>query len=133
HPDELPFRTPKGENPAAEAEGIRVSGGTMTLGFGLFKLDVPKFKTDAVRFFQVWLAGILADTVGVLLALLWTAGFLPTFLEPHAVTVMLAKPVPRWAILFGKYVGVVLFVALHALLFVAGTWFGIGMSTGVWD
>jgi ABC-type transport system involved in multi-copper enzyme maturation permease subunit len=132
HKDELPFRTPKGENPAAEKEGIRVSGGTMTLGFGLFRLDVPKFKTDAVRFFQLWLAGVLADTAGVLLALLWTAGFLPTFLEPHAVTVLLAKPAPRWSLLVGKYLGVVLFVALHATLFVAGTWLGIGFATGVW-
>ena len=33
----------------------------MALGFGLFELQVPKFKTDAVRFFQLWLAGILAD------------------------------------------------------------------------
>ena len=41
------------------------------------------------------LAGVVADTAGVLLALLWTAGFLPTFLEPAAVTVLLAKPAPR--------------------------------------
>jgi hypothetical protein len=133
HPDELPFRTPKGKDPKAEAEGIRVSGGTMTLGFGLFQFDVPKFRADAVRWLQVWLAGILADTAGVLLALLWTAGFLPTFLEPHAVTVLLAKPAPRWSILLGKYLGVILFVALHATLFVAGTWVGMGLSTGVWS
>lgn len=133
HPDELPLRTPKGENPAAEAEGIRVSGGTMTFGFGLFHAPVPKFKADAVRFVQLALAGILADTIGVLLALLWTAGFLPTFLEPHAVTVLLAKPAPRWSLLVGKYLGVVLFVALHATLFVGGTWLGIGISTDVWN
>jgi ABC-type transport system involved in multi-copper enzyme maturation permease subunit len=79
------------------------------------------------------MAGILADTVGVLLALLWTAGFLPTFLEPHCITVLLAKPAPRWSLLAGKYLGVLLFVALHAVLFVAGTWVGMGLSTGVWD
>lgn len=132
HPDEIPDRLPKGADPRAAAEGIPESGGTMTLGFGLFVLDVPKFKGDAVRFFQLWLAGILADTAGVLLALLWTAAFLPTFLEPHAVTVLLSKPAPRWSLLLGKYLGVVLFVALHATLFVAGTWFGVGVSTGVW-
>jgi ABC-type transport system involved in multi-copper enzyme maturation permease subunit len=132
HPDEIPDRLPKGYDPKAAAEGIPESGGTMTLGFGLFELAVPKFRDDAVRFFQVWLAGILADTAGVLLALLWTAGFLPTFLEPQAVTVLLAKPAPRWSLVLGKYLGVVLFVALHALLFVFGTWLGMGLSTGVW-
>lgn len=133
HPDEIPDRLPKGADPQAKAEGIPESGGTMTLGFGLFHLNVPKFRTDAVRLFQVWMAGILADTVGVLLALLWTAGFLPTFLEPQAVTVLLAKPAPRWSILLGKYLGVILFVALHATLFVAGTWIALGISTEVWD
>lgn len=105
----------------------------MSLGFGLFHMEVPKFRADAVRFLQLWLAGILADTAGVLLALLWTAGFLPTFLESHAVSVLLAKPAPRWALLLGKYLGVVLFVALHATLFVAGTWTATGLSTGVWN
>jgi ABC-type transport system involved in multi-copper enzyme maturation permease subunit len=132
HPDEIPDRLPRGADPRAASEGIPESGGTMTLGFGLFQLAVPKFKADAVRFFQLWLAGVLADTAGVLLALLWTAGFLPTFLEPQSVTVLLAKPAPRWVLLLGKYVGVVLFVALHATLFVGGTWVATGLSTGVW-
>lgn len=134
HPDEIPDRYPgKLATPEVREQGIPVSGGRMSLGFGLVEFDVPKFRADAVRFFQVWLAGLLADTAGVLLALVWTAGFLPTFLEPHAVTVLLAKPAPRWSLLVGKYLGVVLFVALHAALFVAGTWFGMGVSTGVWD
>jgi ABC-type transport system involved in multi-copper enzyme maturation permease subunit len=134
HPDEIrdrinPRVTPQDEwNP-----GTPVAGGKVSLGFGLFEFDIGKNKDDSVRMVQLWLAGVLADTAGVLLALLWTAGFLPTFLEPHAATVMLAKPVSRTAILFGKYLGVVLFVGLHAALFVAGTWIGMGLSTGVWD
>jgi ABC-type transport system involved in multi-copper enzyme maturation permease subunit len=134
HPDQIPYYVPKTQaTPEVKAEGIRIVRGEVSLGFGLFKFDIGKNRTDSVRVVQLWLAGVLADTVGVLLALLWTAGFLPTFLEPQAVTVLLAKPAPRWAILLGKYLGVVLFVALHAVLFVAGTWFGIGVSTGVWD
>ena len=105
----------------------------MSLGFGLFTFDVGKSRQDSVRLIQVWLAGVAADTAGVLLALLWTAGFLPTFLEPQQVTVLLAKPAPRWGILLGKYMGVVLFVGLQAVLFVGVTWLGLGVGTGVWD
>jgi ABC-type transport system involved in multi-copper enzyme maturation permease subunit len=47
--------------------------------------------------------------------------------------VLLAKPAPRWAILFGKYLGVVGFVALQAVLFVGSTWLALGLGTGVWD
>lgn len=134
HPDELPLYLPPSEaTPAARAEGLAVAGGEVSLGFGLFRFQVAKSRADSVRLVQLWLAGILADTAGVLLALLWTAGFLPTFLEPHAVTVLLAKPAPRWAILAGKYAGVVLFVAVQAVLFVAGTWVALGLATGVWD
>jgi ABC-type transport system involved in multi-copper enzyme maturation permease subunit len=134
HPDELPVYMPKSQADAkVKAEGIRVAGGQVSLGFGLFKFEVGKSRNDSVKLIQLWLAGILADTAGVLLALLWTAGFLPAFLEPHAVTVLLAKPAPRWSILAGKYVGVVLFVALQAVIFVTATWFGLGIATGVWE
>ena len=57
------------------------------------------------------LAGVFADTAGVLLALLWTAGFLPSYLDPSSITVTLAKPVPRWSLLVGMYLGVTAFVA----------------------
>src|SRR5580704_8787430 len=46
------------------------------------------------------------DVAGLLLALLWTAGFLPTFLEPAHASILLAKPTPRWQLLVGKFVGV---------------------------
>ncbi len=129
HPAELPLYMPKGLG----ADGVPEAKGQVSVGFGLVKYAVAKNKADSVRELQLWLAGVLADTAGVLLALLWTAGFLPSFLEPQAVTVLLAKPAPRWTVLAGKYVGVVLFVALHATLFVGGTWLGLGIATGVWD
>src|SRR5262249_32089783 len=70
---------------------------------------------------------------GLLLALVWTAGFLPAFLDPAAATVLLAKPIPRWSLLAGKYLGVVIFVGLQAGVFVLGTWAALGVRTGVWD
>jgi ABC-type transport system involved in multi-copper enzyme maturation permease subunit len=64
---------------------------------------------------------------------LWTAGFLPGFLEPGAVVVLLAKPVPRWSLLAGKCLGVLCFVAFQALVFLTGTWLALAIRTGVWD
>ena len=135
HPDQIPYyiaqeRRPR---PRSAPRASASSAARCRSASGCSSSTIGKNRTDSVRLIQLWLAGVLADTVGVLLALLWTAGFLPTFLEPQAVTVLLAKPAPRWALLVGKYLGVVLFVALHAALFVAGTWIGIGVSTGVWD
>jgi hypothetical protein len=115
-------------------EGVEVVGGTrLTLGFGMFSVTVGRDATDAVRFLQIWLAGVAADTAGVFLVLIWTAGFLPTFLDPNQVTVLLAKPVPRWSLLVGKYLGVLAFVLAQVTVFVFGTWIALGVKTGVWD
>src|SRR5262249_36531025 len=75
----------------------------------------------------------VADTLGLLLTLIWTAGFLPGFLEGRSVTVLLAKPASRWVLLFGKYLGVMTFVLFHAVLFVGCTWFALGVKTGIWE
>jgi ABC-type transport system involved in multi-copper enzyme maturation permease subunit len=87
----------------------------------------------AVHFFQLILAAGVADTLGLLLTLIWTAGFLPGFLAPQSIAVLLAKPVPRWGLLAGKYLGVLVFVLAQAVLFVGGTWLALGLRTGIWD
>lgn len=135
---EIPSMLPKQEadrlgDARVKHDGVEVIGGEVSLGFGMITIPIGRSREDSVRFVQLWMAAAIADTVGVLLALLWTAGFLPSFLEPQSATVLLAKPVPRWAILIGKYLGVVLFVALQATLFVAGTWLALGLKTGVWN
>jgi ABC-type transport system involved in multi-copper enzyme maturation permease subunit len=86
-----------------------------------------------VHFLELILAAGVADTLGLLLALVWTAGFLPGFLEPRAVAVLLAKPVSRWALLGGKYLGVLAFVLAQATYFVVGTWLALALRTGIWD
>ena len=92
-----------------------------------------RYREDAVHFLQLVLVDFVAGTLGVGLALIWTAGFLPTFLEPSAATVLLAKPVPRWSLLAGKYLGVLLFFAFQATVFVGGTWLALGARSGLWD
>jgi hypothetical protein len=116
----------------AAADGVRVAGGEVSFGFGAVTVPLARGREDAVRQMELLLAGVVGDTLGVLLALLWTAGFLPSFLEPQSATVLLAKPAPRWSLLLGKYVGVCLFVGLNAVLFVGGTWSALGLRTGVW-
>ena len=95
-------------------------------------MPMGRFREEAIYFLELLLAGLVADTVGVLLALVWTAGFLPTFLEPSAAAVLLAKPVPRWSLLVGKYLGVLVFVLFQATVFVGGTWLALGIRTGFW-
>jgi ABC-2 family transporter protein len=112
-------------------EGIK---GEVRLGFGAITIDRwSRPRDDAVRYIELLLLGLVADTGGVLLALIWTAAFLPTFLEPSNAAVLLAKPTPRWGLLLGKYLGVLVFVAFQAGVLVGGVWLALGIKTGVWD
>ncbi|VTR97422.1 ABC transporter permease [Tuwongella immobilis] len=113
--------------------GVVTVRGRMTIGFGLLEVPLSRDRAHTVQTIQLVLAGAIADGAGLLLALVWTAGFLPSFLEASAASVLLAKPMPRWGLLLGKYVGVMVFVAGQATLFVAGTWLAMGIRTGVWD
>jgi ABC-type transport system involved in multi-copper enzyme maturation permease subunit len=140
-PGETPFALPK-DDPQTKAlgpqgvtsQGVDVLGGDeLSLGFGAFTISTNRGKEDSVRFLQVWIAGLVAGTAGIFLAIIWTAGFLPTFLDPNHATVLLAKPVPRWSLLLGKILGVLTFVFVQTTFFVLGTWLALGISTGVFD
>jgi ABC-type transport system involved in multi-copper enzyme maturation permease subunit len=104
----------------------------LSLLFGAFQVEVPRHRETAVHMLEVVLATWVAGSAGLLLALVWTAGFLPEFLQPGAASVLFAKPVPRWTLLLGKYLGVVAFVTFQVLVFFGGTWLALGLKTGVW-
>lgn len=122
------------EAPKARGDGgVRVVRTRLTLLFGRVDLPQARDGNDSVLFLHYVLATGVSDTLGILIALVFTAGFLANFLQPNAVTVLLAKPPPRWVLLVGKYLGVLLFVMLHATVFVTLTWAALGFRTGVWD
>ncbi len=132
-PEFLPRQDPEAKDPAKIARsGVEVVSGDLTLAFGAIRLPLGRDAEDAVRMLLLLLAGGVADAAGLLLMLLWTAGFLPAFLEPSAASVLFSKPPPRWSLLFGKYLGVLAFVGFQGTVFVLGTWLALGLATGVW-
>ncbi|HEY1786221.1 MAG TPA: hypothetical protein VGG30_11750 [Pirellulales bacterium] len=137
-PGETPDFLPRSDRDASDtaklkASGVVVASGDLRLAFGMIRIPLNRDSKSAVHFLELVLAGGVADTLGLLLTLIWTAGFLPGFLDTRAITVLLAKPVPRWLLLSGKYFGVLAFVFGYATLFVVGTWLAIGLRTGIWD
>jgi len=129
--DFLPSQDP--EVAKASGSGVDVVGGELTLGFGAFPIPLGRDAPQEIRFLELLFAGAVADTAGILMLLICTAGFLPGFLDPSAAMVLMAKPVPRWSLLTGKFLGVVAFVAVQAVLFVGGTWLALGLRTGYWE
>jgi ABC-type transport system involved in multi-copper enzyme maturation permease subunit len=117
----------------ARREGIETVSGTVTLGFGAVSFPLSRERKDAVHFLELILAGGIAGAFGLLMALVWTAGFVPTFLDPSAASVLLAKPVSRRQLLLGKYLGVLAFVGFELVVFVVLTWLALSLRTKVWD
>jgi ABC-type transport system involved in multi-copper enzyme maturation permease subunit len=107
--------------------------GHLDLAFGAVQVSLAPGRVVAVRTLEGYLAGWIADGAGLLLALMWTAGFLPSFLDAGTASVLLAKPVPRWSLLLGKCLGAIAFVAVQDALFLGGTWLVLGLRTGIWD
>lgn len=135
---ETPDFLPRHDADAANSEklqssGVMVANGTLSLAFGAIHVPLARDSRGAIHFLELILAGGVADTLGLMLTLIWTAGFLPTFLDRRNVSVLLAKPASRWTLILGKYLGVLAFVLANALLFVFGTWLAIGLRTGFWE
>lgn len=107
--------------------------GELGLLFGAFRVNLTRDRESAVQLIHVILASWVAGAIGLLVTLVWTAGFVPESLQPASASVLFAKPAPRWLVLAGKYLGVVLLVAFQAGVFFAGTWLALGLRTGVWS
>ncbi|HVI03494.1 MAG TPA: ABC transporter permease subunit [Enhygromyxa sp.] len=80
----------------------------------------------------IYALGFAIYAISMLLFIAASAGYFPALLEAGAIDIVLAKPLERWRIFFGKYLGgMALFGAAlfgaYALLF-----FGLGLRTGIW-
>ncbi len=111
---------------------VQPAHGHMSLAFGAWRIPLFRDGEAQVHFVLLLLAEWIAGGGGILLALVWTAGFMPDFLQPANATVLLSKPMPRWVLLMGKYLGVLTFAGFQATVFIAGTWLALGLSTGFW-
>lgn len=107
--------------------------GRVSLGFGLYTVNLFRDHEAMVKLIQAALALGVGGALGTILVLVWTGGFLPEFLQPSSVSVLLAKPAPRSWLLLGKYAGVVAFVAFQFGILIGGTWLALGARTGVWN
>jgi ABC-type transport system involved in multi-copper enzyme maturation permease subunit len=123
----------EGESLSAHGEiGLDRPHGHVSLVFGAWRLPLFRDGQAMVHFILLVLGEGVFGVVGTLLALVLTAGFIPEFLQPGNATVLLSKPTPRWALLFGRYLGVLILLAGYVGLFVIGTWLAIGLRTGFW-
>jgi len=107
--------------------------------FGTWEIDTDVFTIGGKLrkdFIALIVVDLIMDTVlgwvGVILALIATAGFMPSLMQRGTIDVMLSKPIARWQLFLGKYMGSMVFVGFHATVFVGLTFLVCGMRWGVW-
>lgn len=114
-----------------DIEGVSLFFGGMSIPWDSLEggMDTPEGFVKS--FLTLWLS-MLAGTLGIALALVSTAGFVPEFLEEGAIHVVLAKPMSRWTIFLAKVAGGVTFIAFHTFVFVGGAVLAVGIRSGIW-
>ena len=117
----------------ARHEGVETVSGRMTLAFGAVSFPISRDRDDAVHLLELLLAGGIAGTFGLLMTLVWTAGFVPTFLEPGAAVGPARQTGDSPAASAGQVLRRADLRGFQVVLFVALTWLALGLRTGVWD
>jgi ABC-type transport system involved in multi-copper enzyme maturation permease subunit len=71
-------------------------------------------------------------TAGMFLAVFASAGLIPSVFEPGRIELLLSKPVERYHIQLGRYLGNLLVIAANVFYLVFAVWLIFGLKTGVW-
>jgi len=115
-----------------EPHQISLLFGTWTIKTELFTVG-DALRADLLASVLVeYIADVILGSIGILLALIATAGFFPALLERGGIEVLCSKPLPRWKLLLGKYIGSLVFIAVHATIFIFLTFLVAGIRWHVW-
>ncbi len=118
---------------------IAFEPGKITVLFGMWEMETDQFtvagklREDLIAGIAVeWIMDVILGSVGIILAIIATAGFFPALMERGAIEVVLSKPMPRWKLFLGKYLGGLTFVLFHATIFIVLTFLVVGFRWGTW-
>lgn len=75
---------------------------------------------------------VLMLTGGIFLAIFATGSLVPNMLEKGSVDLLLSRPLARWQLLLGRYLGAVGLVAINVFYMTAGVWLIISLKIGLW-
>lgn len=105
----------------------------MTLLFGLYDFPLTGVTgKQVVQMVESVLVEFIGGWVGVIVAVLITAWFVPNMLRKGSIDLLLSKPVHRAQVITAKYVGGLSFVFLNAVVLIGGSWLAFGLKSGYW-
>ncbi len=99
-------------------------------------LDIPTSQAQFGAQVISVIPGILDKfvlSIGLAVALLFTASIIPETFEPGSLNLLLSKPISRSGLFLSKFVGGCVFIALCATYLFVGIWLWLGLAMGVWE
>lgn len=61
-----------------------------------------------------------------------SAGYVPSMIEAGSIDLVLSKPIRRWQLFFGKYLGGLLLISAALLVVYVLIFVGVGVMSGIW-
>ncbi|MFQ5502656.1 MAG: ABC transporter permease [Phycisphaerae bacterium] len=115
-----------------DAKGINLLFGLTHIDWYFLATSNPDWHANIGGLLTKLIADTYIGWIGIIIALVATAGIFPTLMERGAVDVILAKPISRPMIFLGKYLGGMVFVTLQVSFFVVLTLLVIGWRWDYW-
>jgi len=114
--------------------GLVPHSGELHILFGVWKVPLRHEPRGAfILVIQSLLVNAAAGMVGMVIAIIVTAGFIPNMLRKGTVDFLLVKPISRATLLIYKYLGGLIFVFFNAVVLVGSTWLAFGFTTNNWS
>lgn len=106
----------------------------MQSGFSVFGKDISG-QVDLTKIIYGIEGGlaVLLYTAGIFLSLFATSNLIPTLLKPGFVDLFISKPISRFQILSGRFLGSVLIVAFNIFYLVIFSGLILSVKTGIWN
>lgn len=101
----------------------------------LFVFDLPGFHIplrQGVFLTENYLVNGIGAWVALLVAVIITAGFIPTMLAKGSLDLIVSKPIGRTRLLVYKYLGGLTFILVLTTFTVVGVWLAVGLRSGLW-
>lgn len=97
------------------------------MGQDVEKTDIRKVLVTV----QSAIAGV-AFAGGIFLSIFATANFIPSMLEKGHIELLISKPLHRYQLLLGKYLGAQANIAFNVVYLIIGSWLIMSLKTGIW-
>jgi len=76
---------------------------------------------------------VMLFTIGIFMALFATSSLIPSLLQSGFIDLFISKPLNRFQILSGRFVGAITIVAFNILYLILLTWLIMSLKSGVWN